>query len=369
MKPITELPIQFSKSRARFRTRAAIRTTPHQGNEKTAAGPDNILQLGLGFLASKALLSAMELGLFTELASSPLNGEALRKRLDLHPRAALDFFDTLVALKLLDRRDGKYFNTAQADRYLDRNKPSYIGGILEMSNARLYTFWGSLTEALRTGKPQNEAKNGGPDFFADLYSTPAKLEGFLRGMTGISLGAARAIAAKFPWRDYATFADIGAAQGAVPIQVALANPHLRGVAFDLPTVKPIFERYAREHGVTDRVRFQPGDFFKQKLPAVDVLIMGRILHDWNLEQKQQLIRKAYEALPEGGALIVYEALIDDERREHAFGLLMSLNMLIETPGGFDFTGAQCRAWMKAAGFSQTRVEHLAGPDSMVVGIK
>jgi hypothetical protein len=275
----------------------------------------------------------------------------------------------LVALGLLERRDGIYSNTRETDFFLDRSKPSYVGGILEMANSRLYRFWGSFTEAMRTGLPQNEGKNGGDDFFADLYSTPEKLEGFLKGMTGISLPSANAIAAKFPWSRYETFADIGSAQGAVPVQVALANPHLRGIGYDLAPVQPVFERYVKANGVADRVRFQRGDFFKEPLPSVDVLVMGRILHDWNLEQKKMLIKKAYNALPEGGAFIVYEALIDDDRRKNAFGLLVSLTMLIETPGGFDFTGADCQGWMCEAGFRKTRVEHLVGTDSMVVGIK
>lgn len=345
----------------------ASRSTP-QHNGAPALGPERILQLGTGFLAAKTVLSAAELGLFTELARGPLDAEALRTRLGLHSRAALDFFDTLVALKLLKRHDGKYSNSPEADLFLDRAKPSYIGGLLEMCSVRLYGHWNHLTEALRTGSPQSEVK-GGTNSFDALYSTPEKLEGFLKSMTGISLGSAKAIAAKFPWQEYRTFADVGTAQGAVPVQVALANPHLKGIGYDLPAVKPVFEKYVAAHGVTDRVQFQPGDFFKNPLPAVDVIIMGRILHDWDLEQKKMLLAKAFDALPEGGACIVYEALIDDARRESAFGLLMSLNMLIETPGGFDFTGADCRGWMAEAGFRQIGVEHLAGPDSMVVGIK
>jgi len=191
----------------------------------------------------------------------------------------------------------------------------------------------------------------------------------LQGMTGISLGAARVIARKFPWGDYQTFIDIGGAQGALPVQVALAHPHLTGGNFDLPVVGPIFEEYVASFGLQGRLKFQAGDFFRDPLPAADVLVMGHILHDWDLEQKRSLIRKAYAALPPGGALLIYEALIDDERRQNAFGLLMSLNMLIETPGGFDYTGADCCRWLTEAGFRQARVEHLLGPDSMVVGIK
>jgi hypothetical protein len=109
--------------------------------------------------------------------------------------------------------------------------------------------------------------------------------------------------------------------------------------------------------------------FVDALPVGDVIVMGLILHDWDLEQKRRLIRKAYDVLPPSGALLVYETIIDDERRENAFGLLMSLNMLIETPGGFDYTGANCMGWMREAGFRETAVEHLVGPTSMVVGIK
>lgn len=330
--------------------------------------PDRIMRLGFGFWGSKTLLTAVELGLFTELAKKPLDADDLAKRLDLHPRSARDFFDALVALGLLKRTGRRYADTAETALFLDRAKPTYVGGMLEMANARLYRFWGSLTEALRTGRPQNEAKTG-EDFFGTLYADPQRLEGFLKAMTGLSRGTARAIARKFPWKRYRSFADIGCAQGGVAVEIALAQKHLTGQGMDLPVVGPIFEAYARLRKVEQRVTFHSGDFFNDPLPITDVLIMGHILHDWNLEEKMLLLRKAYEALPLGGALIVHEALIDDARTQNAFGLLMSLNMLIETPGGFDFTGADCRRWMKKAGFKRTTVEKLAGPDSMVVGIK
>lgn len=330
--------------------------------------PDSIMQLGLGFWGSKTLLSAVELGLFTELAEGPLDGKTLAERLGVHPRAARDFFDSLVALRMLERNGERYANTPQADLFLVRGKLSYVGGMLEMANERLYTFWGSLTEALRTGLPQNETKVG-ENFFAAIYADPDRLESFLKGMTGISMGAAMTIAKKFPWAEYNTFVDVGAAQGGLPVQIALAHSHLSGGGYDLEAVRPVFEAYVESHGLADRLRFYPGDFFNDPLPAADVLVMGHILHDWNLEEKRKLLAKAYEALPHGGALIVYESIIDDDRRQNAFGLLMSLNMLIETPGGFDYTGADCASWMRDAGFRETRVEHLVGPDSMVVGIK
>jgi hypothetical protein len=331
--------------------------------------PDHIMQVGLGFWASKVLLSAIELQLFTELAKGPADLETLQQRLGLHARASRDFLDALVALGFLERQDGIYRNTPSTETFLDKSKPSYIGGILEMANHRLYRFWGNLTDALRTGEQQNEAKDGGANPFAILYADPERLKEFLKAMTGISHGANMAIAQKFPWKDYQSAVDVGTAQGDLISQVALANPHIRGIGFDLPEVGPIFEAYVKQIGLAGRVTFTAGSFFDAPLPKADVVMMGHILHDWDVDEKRMLIRKAYEAVPAGGALVVYDSIIDDDRRKNAFGLMMSLNMLIETPGGFDYTGADCIGWMKEAGFRETRVEHLVGPDSMVIGIK
>ena len=331
--------------------------------------PGHILQVGTGFWAAKTLLSAVEMGVFTELAEHPQDLETLQGRLGLHPRSARDFLDALVALRFLERHDGKYCNTAETDFFLDKRKPSYMGGVLEMANHRLYPFWGHLTAALRTGLPQNETKDGVTDPFAALYADPARLKQFLGAMSGVSRGGNMAIARKFPWGEYRTAVDVGTAQGDLITQVALANPHIEGIGFDLPAVGPCFEEYVEANGLSGRVKFSPGSFFEQPLPKADVVMMGHILHDWDLQTKRMLIRKAWEALPPGGAYIVYEAIIDDDRSTNAFGLLMSLNMLVETSGGFDYTGSDCTGWMKEAGFRETRVEHLAGPDSMVIGIK
>jgi precorrin-6B methylase 2 len=332
--------------------------------------PESILQAGLGFWSSKILLSAVEMGLFTELAKGPQSLESIQGRIGLHPRAARDFMDALTALGFLRRTGGEYSNAPAIDQFLDKHKPSYIGGMLEMANQRLYSHWGSLTEALRTGRPQNESPEiGGTTLFEALYADPARLKSFLEAMTGCSRGASMAIASKFPWAGYRTFVDVGTAQGDLAVQIALANPHLSGTGFDLAEVGPIFEEHVEKNGVAGRVHFVAGSFFEQPLPKADVILMGHILHDWGLDDKRMLIRKAYDALPEGGALVVYESLIDDNRSENAFGLMMSLNMLIETSDGFDYTGADCRGWMKDAGFRETRVEHLIGPDSMAIGIR
>lgn len=327
-----------------------------------------MLERGLSFWGAKALLSAVELGVFSALSTGPLSRDELASRTGLHARGAADFLDALTALGFLVHSADDYALTPEAREALTPGGASYVGGALELANARLYPVWSKLSAALRSGLPQNEAQQS-KDYYGNLTQDPERLRTFLAGMSGLSRMAVKALVEKFPWPDYACFADIGGAQGLLPVELAKAHVHLRGINFELPSVKPIFEEYVREAGLQARLAFQSGDFFSDDLPSVDVIVMGHVLHNWSLTHKRTLISKAYQALPAGGALIVYEALIDDARRKNAFGLLMSLNMLLVTAEGFVFTGSDCQGWMRDAGFSQTYVKHLYGPDSMVVAVK
>jgi O-methyltransferase domain/Dimerisation domain len=335
--------------------------------------PSHIMQVGMGFWGSKTLLSAVELELFTKLGSGAMTGSQIGEALELDARAIPDFPDALVALELLDREgegsDSLYRNTPTTAVFLDKASPAYVGGLLEMANDRLYPFWGDLTEALRTGKPQNEIKHSGKPVFDELYSDPDRLEQFLNAMAGISLGPFQALAEKFDFSKFETLCDVGGATGQLAIIVAGRHPQMRCTTFDLPVVKPIAKRTIEAAGLSERVTAVGGDFFGDPLPKADVITMGLILHDWNLDNKMHLINAAYDALPEGGAFIVIENLIDDARRKNAFGLLMSLNMLIEFGDAFDFTGADFDGWCKEAGFKQTEVVPLAGPTSAGIAYK
>jgi hypothetical protein len=342
------------------------RSPEHSG--AACPSPDRIVELGFAFRAAKTLLSAVELGVFTILSRSPLGIDDLRTEIGIAERGARDFFDALVPLKLLERDgSGRYRNTPETDRYLDARKTTYIGGDLVHLNARGYPHWHYLTQALRTGAPQSDSSTSG--YFQNLCTDEGTLDAFTKGMTGGTRLAAPEIAAKFPWHRYRTIVDIGTAQGCLPVEVARAHAHISGGGFDLPVVQPHFEQYVRSHRLSDRLRFYPGDFFHDPLPRADVLVFGRILHNWDLGTKKMLLKKAYDALPSSGSLIVYERLIDDARRVNAAGLLASLNMLIMTAGGFDFTRADCMGWMQEAGFCNLRVEPLSRELSMIVGMK
>jgi hypothetical protein len=332
-----------------------------------------ILQTAFGFWASKVLLTAVEMDLFSRLGDRRWTADELGKALQIHPRGRTDFFDALLSMGFLAREgegaSARYSNTPEGRLFLDRASPRYVGGILVMLNARLFRFWNDLPEALRTGKPQNETKHGGKGIFEELYSDQPRLEQFLGAMTGLSRINFEALAEKFDFSRFGTLCDVGGATGLLCIEVARRHKKIRCISFDLPPVEPVARKSIEAAGLSSRIQTATGDFFSDPLPNADVITMGMILHDWNLEKKMHLIRSAYDALPADGALIAIEALIDDARRVNTFGLLMSLNMLIEFGDAFDYTGADFRAWCSEVGFRRFEVLPLAGASSAAVAYK
>lgn len=347
-------------------------TTTAPTHELTLS-PARILETGLAFWSSKVLLTATKLDLFTYLSDDAKSAKEIAVKFNLHQRSLYDFLDTLVALQFLHREgngeEATYANTLETNLFLNKAMPTYVGGMLVMANNRLYPFWNDLEEALKTGKPQNEVKTGGRPVFEELYSNEEKLSEFIAAMASAQMGSFMAFARQFNFDGYNTHCDIGGAGGHLSAQIAMSNPQIRSISFDLPPVAPVALRNLVATGVDDKVAVVSGDFFTDPFPKAEIITMGNILHDWNLETKKMLIKKAYEALPDGGALVVIENVIDDERRQNAFGLMMSLNMLIETEGGFDYTAADFISWTQEAGFTGMDVMHLAGPTSALIAYK
>lgn len=344
-------------------------------NTTNQPSPAVIMQTGTAFWSSKILLSAIKFELFTKLsARQKMSGREIKTALNLHctDRHVFDFLDVLTAFGFLKREGvletAMYSNSPDTDAFLDKNKRSYIGGTLEMINNRLYSFWGNLEQALLTGLPQSEAREG-EDFFGLLYQDPNKLKEFINAMSGLQLGNFMMLAQKFDFSNYKTLVDIGGSAGLLSIMVAKHQPHMTCTTFDLAPVEPIAKETIQQFGVTDRVKTQSGDFFAGAFPKADIVTMGNILHDWDEEKKLLLMKKAYEALPEGGAFIAIESVIDDERKQNVFGMMVSLNMLLENGTGFDYTFADFRTWAKAAGFKSTALIPLAGPSSAAVAYK
>ena len=337
--------------------------------------PAGIMQIGTGFWASKILLAAIKFQLFTKLgekkkmSASDIKSTLNLKCSDWH---AYDFLDALTVFKFLNREGlletAEYSNTADTDMFLDKNKPTYIGGLLEMLNNRLYSFWGNLEEGLLTGVAQNEVKRG-EDFFGLIYQDNNKLREFINAMSGIQMGNFMTFAQKFDFSKYKTLVDIGGSAGLLSLMVAKHQPHMTCTTVDLPPVEPIAKETIQKFHLEDRVKTASVDFFADAFPKADIITMGNILHDWNEEKKMLLMKKAFEALPEGGAFIAIENVIDDERKQNAFGMMMSLNMLIETGTGFDYTFADFNRWAKLTGFKTTSLLPLAGPSSAAIAYK
>jgi hypothetical protein len=343
-------------------------------NQTAPLNPSQIMQTATAFWASKVLLTAVqEFDLFTVLADDAMTGSELGEKLGIHPRGIYDFFDALVAGGFLQREgegaEGRYSNTPNTAAFLNKHSPAYIGGLPEMLNARLFGFWGDLGEALRTGQPQNEIKHNGKPLFEELYSDQARLGQFLDSMTGLQAANFMQLGEKFDFSRYHSVSDIGGALALLSRIVGSQHQHLSFNSFDLPPVAPLAQKQIDAAGMTDRIQIVSGDFFVDELPKADVITMGNILHDWNLEKKKLLIKKAYDALTEGGAFVVIENLIDDARRENMFGLLMSLNMLIEFGDAFDYTGSNFRDWCSEVGFKRFEIIQLAGPTSAAVAYK
>ncbi|WP_083155858.1 methyltransferase [Mycobacterium persicum] len=333
-------------------------------------GPQDIVAMGMSFWSSRLILSAVESGVFTEVAHGPMAERELADVLGWHPRAAGTALDALVAAGLLRRdRAGRYANTARSAMFLDRAKSSYVGGLMELSSKRLYDLWSGLDDLLRTGRPGAEEERGDNEFFSMMYRDPLALRGFLAGMTGISTGEATLLAARFPWQRFRTFADIGCAQGALPVRIALSHRHLRGIGFDLPAVRPVFEEYVTSFGLHDRLHFSAGDFLEVSLPSADVISFGHVFHGRNHQIRQELVAKAYTATPPGGAVIVYDAMIRPGRRHNYQSLLSSLNIMLESREGYESSSRACADMLRAGGFTRVKVRHLIGPTSTVFGFK
>ena len=337
--------------------------------------PENIMKIGTGFWASKILLTAVSFQLFTRLAEKKtMKANDIKNILGLKctDRNVYDFLDALTVFGFLKREGildtAIYSNTPDTDTFLDKNKPSYIGGILEMMNNRLYTFWGSLGEGLLTGLPQNEIKKS-EDFFGLIYSDPEKLKGFINAMSGIQMGNFMAFAQKFDFTKYKTLIDVGGSAGLLSLMVARHNAHMRCTSFDLPPVEPVAIATIQQFGLSEQVKAASGDFFTMPIPNADVVVMGNILHDWDEENKISLMKKAYDALPANGAFVAIENIIDSERKQNVFGMMMSLNMLIETGTGFDYTFADFNRWANIAGFKSTSIIPLTGPSSAAIAYK
>jgi SAM-dependent methyltransferase len=330
-------------------------------------GPADLKRLGNAFCHAKLLLTASELGLFTELdRGGPGTAEQIGERLDLHPRGTRDFLAALAALGLLVRDGERYANSEATSRHLLPDAPEYLGGFFPRASRVLYPAWGKLTEALRSGRPQ--APGGDAGEFQRMLRDPRQLGQYLQMMDSVSGLLASALAEAFDWSAGRHLVDVGGARGNLAARLVRAHRHLTAQVFDLPMMAGPFAELIPTLVDPARVTFRGGDFFIDPLPEGDVLVLGHVLHNWSPEERLLLVRKAFAAVRPGGWLLVYDAMLDDGRADLA-RVLVSLNMLLVTSGGSEYPVAECRQWLAAAGFTDVRDRELGFGDTLVVGRK
>jgi SAM-dependent methyltransferase len=319
----------------------------------------------MAFYGTQALISAVELDVFTQLADGPLTLEQARSRLGLDPRCARDFLDTLVALELLDRDESGYASTPAAAAYLDRRKDSYVGGYALMAKHYLMPVWGKLTDALRSGSPQVPTSGG----FFDGYKDSDAAERFLGAMDAVNGKVGQDLTTLIDWTGYTSFVDVGGARGNLAATLVRTHPALTATVFDLPQIEPFFRKHLEALGLADRIAYSAGDFFQDPLPSADVHILGHILHYYGPDERRQLLKAVYDAVNPGGGIAIYDRMIDEDRRGEALSLLGSLNMLLTSEGGREYTVSECQEWLLELGFEVHTTQPIGGLDILVFATK
>jgi ubiquinone/menaquinone biosynthesis C-methylase UbiE len=346
-------------------------TTPQDAQVSRGVTPIPLMQLATGFWASKTLAVAHELDVFTRLSGGAgITATELAQVLRIEERPADMLLTGCASLGLLETRNERYFNTPLAEEFLVRGKPYYFGGFVQMLDKRLYAGWGKLLEAVHTNRPTT----WDPNMQASLFEgeDPAMLSLFWEAMHSISMFTARALGEAIDFSGYKRLLDVGGGSGAFDIELCRRYPALRATVFDLPEIVEIAAEKARQTEVGDRIETVAGDFFAQGALPVghDAILLSMILHDWSETKGRELLRHCYDILPSGGAMMICELLVNDEKTGPAPAALMSLNMLIETEGR-NYTPAEYRAWLAETGFRdiQTVWFEAAGANGVVVGRK
>ncbi|MFD4173232.1 MULTISPECIES: methyltransferase [Streptomyces] len=332
-----------------------------------AVDPGPLIKLTIADCAAKVLHSAVELGVFGVLSDGPRDAAYTGERTGLHPRMAEDFLDALAGLGLLERAGGRYGNSAVARAYLVPESPSYLGGFVELTNETLYDTWGRLTEALRSGEPQRlDPDKGG--FVGDRHEDPARMKRFLAGLDAYSDRMGAELAQRVDWRRHRSVTDLGGARGNLAAVLVGAHPHLDATCFDLERTRPLFTEHIGQLGLTGRISFAGGDFFTDPLPPADVVVLGHILHGFGTDRRRALLRRVYDAVRPGGAVLVLDRMIDDDRSDPE-RLLSSLHMRLVSPEGAEYRVADCRSWLAEAGFTRSGAEPLLGTHTLVTAHK
>jgi acetylserotonin O-methyltransferase len=338
-------------------------------DDLTPADPSVVLDLMEAFRRSKTMFAAVSIGVFDELADGPQTLSTLTASLAANEDALGRLLDACVCLQLLERQGDAYANTPAAAAFLCQQSPQRLTGYINFSNTVMWQLWSHLEDAVREGTHRWQQTYGwdGP-IFASFFKTEESLHEFLMGMNGYGLISSPHVVGAFNLSGYHRLVDLGGATGHLAIEACRRYSHLQATVFDLPDAMPLARTTIDGSGVADRIELVPGDFFQDELPEGDLYALGRILHDWNEEKIICLLEKIYARLPEGGALLIAEKLITEERDGPRWALMQSLNMLTCTEGK-ERTLTEYENLLKLVGFSQVSGCRTSSPLDATLAIK
>ncbi len=321
-----------------------------------------ILDLIEAFRRSKTMFTAVRLGIFDRLEKTPQSAEQLAASLNLNAGALARLLDGCVGLGLLTRADGEYRNTPAASRFLVKSSPDTLSGYINYSDRSLFALWGHLDDAVREGTNRWEQVFGSRTALFDYYfRDPEATASFMQGMHGFGQISSPLIATAFDLSRFTHLVDLGGATGHLAVAVCERYPNLKATIFDLPAIEP-FSRTG------DRIDFVAGDFFADPLPPADLYSLGRILHDWDDDRIQLLLRKIAASLSPGGGILIVEALLHEDRSGPVYALMQDLNMLVCTDGR-ERTFDEYRSLLEAAGFANVQYKRTGTPVDAVFATK
>lgn len=314
--------------------------------------PAPIVDLIEAFRRSKTMFTAVSMGVFDLLETGALPADQIAARTNSSSEGMERLLEACVSLGLLAAANGMFRNTELAGTYLRRSSPHSLAGYIVYSDLALYPMWAHLEDAVREASPRWEQTFGGSaTIFEHFFSTPEKMRAFLMGMHGFGVTTSPRVVRAFDLSRFHTLADLGGATGHLAIAAVEAWPKLRAVVFDLPKVIPFSQEQIAASHATGRIQTAAGDFFSDELPAADLFALGRILHDWPEEKIRLLLARIYRSLPRGGALLIAEKLLDEDRAGPVSAHMQSLSMLVCTEGK-ERSLEEYRELLTAAGFSQ-----------------
>jgi acetylserotonin N-methyltransferase len=335
----------------------------------TTPDPSPVLDLIEAFRRSKTMFAAVTLGIFDRLEIGPATAPSLAGQIGADAAALERLLDACVGLGLLRKQDGVYANQAVASAYLARSSPRAMTGYIQYSNDVLYRMWGTLEDAVREGSHrwrQVYGLEGG--IFDHFFRTDEDMRKFLLGMHGYGLLSSPAVVASFDLSRFGRLVDLGGATGHLPVAACERYAGLRAAVFDLPRVITVARELVAQSSVSQRIELIPGDFFRDDLPEADLYSVSRILHDWSEDKIRVLLTKIYQRLPPGGALLIAEKLLQDDKTGPMWAAMQSLNMLVCTEGR-ERTLHEYDALLRQAGFASVEGRTTGAPLDAVLAVK